>query len=207
MSYYCGETTTITEIEKDAYRIYIDGERWYWTDDMFDENYKDMEERSVKIGIETAKKWYNGEDESLKAIALQAFSEDELAETEVKVWNDLLKLKEKRCGCFIRRDSSISISVNVVTNSDKNVFIDEKHAKSALAMAQISLLMPYYGGRITDEEWGKDSSKYIIYRNKNEIIYSNVSIIYHLLAFHTKEQRDEFLKNNEQLVKEYFMLD
>lgn len=33
--------------------------------------------------------------------------------------------------------------------------------------------------------------------------YSN----YEFLAFHTAEQRDEFLKNNEQLVKDYLMIE
>ena len=43
MSYYCGEITTITKIEKYSYyRIYLDGEKWNWSDEMFDENYKDI---------------------------------------------------------------------------------------------------------------------------------------------------------------------
>ena len=37
-------------------------------------------------------------------------------------------------------------------DDDKNVFVSEKYAKAALALAQISQLMPYYGGEIT-EEW------------------------------------------------------
>ena len=81
-------------------------------------------------------------------------------------------------------------------------------AKSALAMAQISQLIPYYGGEITNDEW-KDSSirKYIIFRKMSYVgrceAYSN----YEFLAFHTAEQRDEFLKNNEQLVKDYLMIE
>lgn len=30
---------------------------------------------------------------------------------------------------------------------------------------------------------------------------------YHFLAFHTAEQRDDFLKYNRQLVKDYLMID
>lgn len=75
-------------------------------------------------------------------------------------------------------------------------------------MAQISQLIPYYGGEITNDEW-KDGSirKYIIFRRMNCVgrceAYSN----YELLAFHTQKQRDEFLKNNEQLVKDYLMIE
>lgn len=94
------------------------------------------------------------------------------------------------------------------SNNNRNVFLTEKHAKSALAMAQISQLIPYYGGEITNDEW-KDSSirKYIIFRKMSYVgrceAYSN----YEFLAFHTAEQRDEFLKNNEQLVKDYLMIE
>lgn len=94
------------------------------------------------------------------------------------------------------------------SNSNRNIFLTEKHANSALAMAQISQLIPYYGGEITNDEW-KDSSirKYIIFRKMSYVgrceAYSN----YEFLAFHTAEQRDEFLKNNEQLVKDYLMIE
>lgn len=67
---------------------------------------------------------------------------------------------------------------------------------------------PHYGGEITNDEW-KDSSirKYIIFRKMSYVgrceAYSNSEF----LAFHTAEQRDEFLKNNEQLVKDYLMIE
>jgi hypothetical protein len=166
-----------------------------------------MDERNVKISIETARKWYNSEDDSLKGIALQAFSEEELSETEVKVWDDLLKLKNKSRGAWIGDSSFLHCNCRIMENTDKNIFVDSKHAKSALAMAQISQLMPYYGGRITDEEWLDDNLKYVLRRNANVIEMILYAKVYHFLAFHTEEQRDEFLKNNEQLVKEYLMLD
>ena len=34
-----------------------------------------------------------------------------------------------------------------------------------MAMAQISQLMPYYGGRITDEEWGNRDFNAALARN------------------------------------------
>lgn len=112
-------------------------------------------------------------------------------------------------GVFIGGRSEFFEASGVPTsNSNRNVFLTEKHAKSALAMAQISQLIPYYGGKITNDEW-EDSSirKYIIFRKMSYVgrceAYSN----YEFLAFHTAEQRDEFLKNNEQLVKDYLMIE
>lgn len=88
------------------------------------------------------------------------------------------------------------------------VSLSEKEAKSMRAMAMISQLMPYYGGTITDEECGNSCvKKYCIDRYYNKLIETiNTSYIYHFLAFHTNEQRNEFLINNTQLIKEYLMI-
>ena len=39
-----------------------------------------MEERNIKISLDAAKEWYNGDSESLKQFALQAFTKEELTE-------------------------------------------------------------------------------------------------------------------------------
>ena len=43
-----------------------------------------MEKRNVEITLDTAKKWYYGDNESLKQVALQAFTEEELTEEHWK---------------------------------------------------------------------------------------------------------------------------
>ena len=174
------------------------------TDVIFKE-IENMEKRKVELDIETARKWYNGSDDSLKTLALQVFSEDEL-KTHVKVWEDLFNAPKNYKGFCIKSNSNLEGRV-ILGDSDKCVFVDEKHAKSALAMAQISQLMPYYGGRITDEEWGNSNFKQVIKRVGNDIVGIDTQCNYHFLAFHTIEQQNEFLKNNEQLVKEYLMID
>lgn len=119
-------------------------------------------------------------------------------------WEDL----ERLSGCYITDNCIIRPATNVTTNGEnKNVFLTEKHAKSALAMAQISQLMPYYGGEITDEEWLEGETKYTIEKNGKKACGDKRVGTYMLLAFHTEEQRDGFLKNNEQLVKDYLMIE
>ena len=96
----------------------------------------------------------------------------------------------------------------VFCDNYRNVFYDEKNAKSALAMAQISQLMPYYGKTITDKEWNDiHLTKYVISRVNNAITKNALINTYFFLAFHTAEQRDSFLKYNEQLVKDYLMIE
>lgn len=111
-------------------------------------------------------------------------------------------------GYYINTHSDICKIDQANDSTNRNVFLTEKHAKSALAMAQISQLIPYYGGEITNDEW-KDSSirKYIIFRKMSYVERCEAYANYEFLAFHTAEQRDEFLKYNERLVRDYFMLD
>ena len=168
-----------------------------------------MEVKILNVELDTAKKWYKSGNVELEALALQLFSEEDLNSKEVKTWDDLIGTKVPKESYFIGGTSRVS---KIITNQtfdikyNKNLFIDEKHAKSALAMAQISQLIPYYGGVITDTEWNSNVIKYVITRRNNSIVPESFTIIYHLLAFHTREQRDEFLKNNKQLVMDYFML-
>ena len=124
---------------------------------------------------------------------------------KVEVWEDL----EEIDGCYINVQSKV-VNVTGATNYEENIniFKTEKHAKKALAMAQISQLMPYYGGEITNDEWNDyNIMKYIIKRSGNNIERGKYNYTYQFLAFHTEEQRDEFLLNNEQLVKDYLMID
>lgn len=53
-----------------------------------------METRNVKITIETAKKWYTSDNESLRQIALQAFKEQELQHSykDIKTLQDACKV-------------------------------------------------------------------------------------------------------------------
>ena len=129
-------------------------------------------------------------------------------EKKVLTWKDLIGKFRLQSSVYISTIGEIiSSSYGAYSNNDRNLFIDKKHAKSALAMAQISQLMPYYGGAITDEEWGDSTRKYVISRYKNTIIDDYKVSLHHFLAFHTEEQRDMFYKYNESLIKDYLMIE
>lgn len=90
-------------------------------------------------------------------------------------------------------------------------FATQKQAKSALAMARISQLIAHdarYGGAITEEEWRSIKiDKFGIHKYAGGLCRSTVQFSYCFLAFHTKEQRELFLDENERLVKDYLMID
>lgn len=87
---------------------------------------------------------------------------------KVNIWSQIPNLN----GTYVNWYSQIvNIDTGPVNTIPDNRFIfsDEKHAKAALAMAQISQLMPYYGGAITDEEWKDLSAKFAISSFENNI--------------------------------------
>lgn len=128
-------------------------------------------------------------------------------ESEIKTYQDLINNYVYLSGYTISNTSDIISHKSWSSNSSKNLALSEKVTKSMLAMAMISQLMPYYGGEITDKEWHEGKSKYIIQKCCNKIKTIELCNTYYFLAFHTAEQRDNFLKYNKQLVKDYLMID
>ena len=91
-----------------------------------------------------------------------------------------------------------------------DVFATKKQAKSALAMAQISQIMANddrFGGMVTDKEWEQNGYYCVIFRRGSSIAKGVNIGTYRFLAFHTVNQRDLFLEENEDLVKDYLMID
>lgn len=127
-------------------------------------------------------------------------------EREVLTWEDIPALS----GYYIDDDSTImkeSREADRLYACDARIALTEKHCKKMLAVAQISQLMPYYGGAITDAEWQKNCVKFSIERDAGALLRPERVSRYSFLAFHTRGQRSCFLKYNERLVKDYFMMD
>lgn len=113
-------------------------------------------------------------------------------------------------GYFIDRDSRIVQYSGYNIPSDHNIFATEKQAKSALAMARISQIMTNdkrFGGIVTDEEWGNNVPCYYVILKVRNILVITTSYRYEYLGFHTIEQANLFLEENEDLVKDYYMID
>ena len=119
---------------------------------------------------------------------------------EVNCWEDLKSIT----GVYIDKYSYFDLAKEGQTNIfNKNVFLNEKYAKSSLALAQISQLLPHYD---TDVDWTTNNEKWCITRVGNKIEVRSWGSIHHVLAFNTKSEAIRFLKHNEQLVKDFYML-
>ena len=114
-----------------------------------------------------------------------------------KTWSELVKAN------LLKRNMA---AVGYVSMTGKDAPIE----KAALALLKIHQLIEVgYGGNITDKEWKNiHVIKYVVtyeYRNfeKYEISGQREHI-----AFHTPEQREEFLSypENVQLIKDFYMI-
>lgn len=128
---------------------------------------------------------------------------------KIKRWRD--EEYAEVSGYFITSDCAIEPVKGLYnTPSAYDTYATEKQAKSALAMARISQIMANdkrFGGAITDEEWENNNTKFILLRYRNTI--KGDITMHHscFLAFHTVDQRRLFLKENEDLVKDYLMIE
>lgn len=119
---------------------------------------------------------------------------------EVNCWEDLERIQ----GAFITEGSILNpIALAPVLPHNRNIFLNKKYAKSALALAQISQLLPYYD---TNVDWTAHTEKHCICRVNNHIELVLWERQYHPLAFNTILEAKRFLKHNEQLVKDFYML-
>ena len=125
---------------------------------------------------------------------------------QITTWKDIPKVN----GCYISNCNIVTGYEGKPCKKNKNVYLTDKYAKSALALAQISQLMPYYGGEITNEEWNNKSTKRYGIGVSRSIIYKIVVFTArNILTFHTEEQLDRFMSfpENIQLVKDLYMID
>lgn len=133
---------------------------------------------------------------------------------EVTPWKET---KHLITGYFINSDSKIVqitqvCACNNTNPDDRNIFATKKQARSMLAMAQLSQIIANderFGGPVTDEEWDNiDIAKYCISKESGyRLLTPKLHYDWQFLAFHTPEQRDLFLEENKDLIRQYYMID
>lgn len=143
---------------------------------------------------------------------IKIIKKEEKKEPVIKTYQDLIDNHMDIKSYWINAVGEIEcLPIRHATSNDKGIASSYKVAKSMQAMAMISQLMFFYGGEITNEEWEDPCiDKYTIERDctySNNIGNGVYNVTYHFLAFHTSKQRDDFLKYNKQLVKDYLMID
>ena len=162
-------------------------------------NNKNMETKELKIqipeGMEIDKENSTFECIKFKPIEVK------------KTWENIGQIS----GYVLGSASTISPRSNFKTkNYNKDIAASEKVAKSMLAMAQLSQVLKRWYKPFTESElrdpfvlkWGfdYDGEKLIVVR------FCPVYLNANLLVFRTQRAALEFLENNRELIKQYYML-
>lgn len=74
-----------------------------------------MEERSVKITIEQAREWVNSDNETLKTLALSAYSKEELEEETLDSIRNKLQLSMMGKYIPTKEQRKVEIHINLIT--------------------------------------------------------------------------------------------
>jgi hypothetical protein len=150
-----------------------------------------MEKRKIKIGLETAQRWYGSSDEELKQLAVQTWPE--VAEVKLpERWEDLKEIK----GCFVTSTSDVRyVSKWQYDSEEKNVFATKEQAEASLALAQLTQLAAV---------WCDKDGMYGIYIDFDKRVIS-VGIADDagydfVLRFETKEKCNRFIELFEDLI-------
>lgn len=144
--------------------------------------------------LKKARKLYPGLDATEKATFECIFGREAFV-TQINTWDDL-----ETMGNVMEMGAGIEVY-------GKHCYRDPISRK-ALAMMQIAQLIDAaYGGVCSPEEHHTKVLFGIDYDFANDRLNVRSSeYTYDLLTFHTKEQAERFLKHNEQLVRDYYML-
>lgn len=134
-------------------------------------------------------------------------------------WNKWLKTQNSIIKTFndlLSSDKCIPYGCAIDNNYYGKCYLktEEPIEKSAFALFIIYQLIELgYGGNITKEEWeDKEIKKWIISFDENfdsfDVNFASTPYCWTHIAFHTKEQAEEFLSKpeNVQLLKDYFMI-
>lgn len=160
--------------------------------------------KNIQLSVEQARELL-GKNPEIDKIIRANFTEEELfpKPTLPKSWEELRTVD----GYFINPYSAI-VEIGCLSTYcfAKNTFATEKQAQSALAMAQLSQLIKVYNGGWVADYNDNDQPKYAIIRYGDKLKSDYFYDTFNFISLRTSELRDEFLKNFEPLIKQYFEL-
>jgi hypothetical protein len=168
-----------------------------------------MEKRTLEITLAMAKEWYKGDNNALKKLALQAFTETELQPvTCVKSWEEFCKKHNRNSEYYINQFSEatlVSDSCNWPRNAkaDKNLLATKEDAEAFLALIQLKRLRDQWWESL---KWKPDYTnngirKYAIIQARNKIIIEDHYLFSNFLSFPTKEIAEDFLLCFKDLIE------
>lgn len=191
MSYYCGKIAKIINVKDKSYSINLDNGLYSWPDEMFEENFNDMEQKEIII----PQGWEIDEVRGNKIILME--SKKELPKT----WEECItKVKDLECidsnGDIDEVDFNFGIVYDHVNDIPKGL------GKPMLALCQLLVCREVYRQGWKPNWTNANENKYCIINDSNKIETSVNASISRVLSFQSEEIRDKFLENLKDLIKE-----
>lgn len=152
-----------------------------------------MEERNIKITIETAERLYNGSDEELKALAIQTYPELNKPKWAEK-WYDLKEVN----GFYVNSMSEVKPFCDHTKETSKNTVPTEEQAEAILALCQLLQLRHEMVG-----DWYPSPNEVFFYLQPEsdssfgEYISAGTT---RPLSFKDEEQVHHFIKHHKSLL-------
>ncbi len=161
-------------------------------------------EKQVKMTIEQAKDLFKSNPEFRNTI-LSVFTDDELGIDNFPKTFESLKVIN---GCYMDSMAHIEFMENLNCYwGNKNVFPTEKHAKSALAFAQLSQLAARVNGDWIPDWDDMCENKYVVQHVGGLLKVQYYGTLVHHIVFKTKELAEKSLQYHRQLWLDYYMID
>lgn len=196
---------------------YIDCHSWECLDkkyktytlEEYEQIQKDMEKRTIKIDLITAREWYNQGGE-LKKVALQAFSEKELKALPSS-WEEYCEINP-----YLEKSKEIFPLVNGNINTFSHdtylrkefpgVIPSKERAEQFLILNKLLQIRDYYNNGWEPDWSNQEEEKFVILGERNKLVLYVFGSTMCLFSFKTKELRDEFFKNFKEeleIIKEF----
>lgn len=161
------------------------------------------QKKNIAVTLQEAKKWYEGDNPTLKELALKAFTQKELENQELpKTWEEFCARNPIKIGeCFINPQSNIkSLYDNDYrsNNLDRNVCTSKQEAEAFLALMQLRQLRKCYVG---DWEPNNNQQYYGIVPNINGLDIIPYNLTNRSTSFPTRELAKQFLTNFKDLLE------
>lgn len=151
-----------------------------------------MEKRNIAISLETAKKWFNGEDKNLKELALQAYKEEELI--DINYYYITKKLFKNKVIYFIDKDGTINNSYkNYLDYSDVNNCVSSKQCEKLLAINKLLNVAKYLNEKEINDNDAINMKYDICYNIDNDSFFVEHYQSYNnnIVSFKTKELAEQ----------------
>jgi len=168
-----------------------------------------MNEKTIKVTLENARKWYTSRNKTLKELALQVFTKEELKnslkDSLPKTWEEFCEKNTSLAGnYYIKVGGEIIVIAEGGRDRDKELdkscFPSRKSAEAHIALIQLEQLRDCYrNGWIPD--WTEGSIKYSIINYNTEITCGSPVNVSRFISFQTQELCDKFLINFKDLIE------